>query len=111
MEKLNILWTTTNRETISYMLKMYAINARLNGWWDEINIIIWGGSAKLIGENEEVQSEVKEMLEHGIHIKACLVCSDKCGVTESLQKLGVETIYMGESLTSYLKNGEKILSL
>lgn len=111
MEKLNILWTTINRDTITNMIKMYSIGAITRGWFKDINIIVWGASAKLLGENEEVQAEVLEMIKNGIHIEACQACADQYGATETIHNLGVETKYMGEPLTAYLKNGEKILTL
>ena len=111
MEKLNILWTTTNRDTISKMIKMYAINAVHKGWWDKVNIIIWGASAQLVGENAEVQTEVKEMLEGGVTVQACQACAEQFGVADNIKALGVDVLYMGEPLTAYLKNDEKILTL
>lgn len=111
MNKLNILWTTTNRETISKMIVMYASNAIRNGWWRDVNIIIWGASAELVGKNTEVQHEVIELIKAGVHVQACKACADQFGVTERIQKLGVEVLYMGEPLTNALKNNEKILTL
>lgn len=111
MNKLNILWTTTNKDTIFKMISMYAINAKKNKWWDEIDVIIWGGSAKLVGEDTQVQTEVLEMLNQGINVKACLACADSFGVTDVFRKLGVTVEYMGEPLTQALKNNEKILTL
>ena len=90
---------------------MYAINSRLNGWWNEVNIIIWGASAKLVGSDEQVQSEVLEMISHGITIEACKACCDNFGVTDKLSELGVNVRYMGEPLTGYLKSEEKLLTI
>lgn len=111
MDKLNILWTTTNEDTIKNMIAMYSRNAIKKAYWKEVNLIIWGGSAKLIGESTQIQKLVKEMLHDGVKIEACKSCADQYGVTETLEKLGLDVRYMGEPLTHYLKNDEKILSL
>jgi len=111
MEKINILWTTTNRDTITNMILMYSTNTRQHGLWDEVNVIIWGGSAKLIGENVDVQAEVSEMIEKGVHVEACQACAEKYGAVETLRNLGVDVKFMGKPLTDYIKNGEKILTL
>ncbi|MGD0581511.1 MAG: DsrE family protein [Bacteroidales bacterium] len=111
MDKLNILWTTDNKDTVLHMLVMYATNSRLNGWWQEVNVIIWGASAKLVGTDTQIRAEVLEMLNHGITIEACKACSDNLGVTDKLTELGVNVRYMGEVLTNYLKSGEKILTI
>lgn len=111
MNKLNILWTTNNKDTIINMIAMYSINALKRGWWEEVNIIIWGASAKLIGEDMEIQDYVKQMLEAGVQVEGCLACSEQFGVTETLRSIGVDLKYMGEPLTAYLKADEKILTL
>ena len=111
MDKLNILWTTDNKDTVLHMLVMYATNSRLNGWWQDVNLIIWGASAKLVGTDSQIQAEVLEMLNHGITIEACKACCDNLGVTDELTKLGINVRYMGEALTTYIKSGEKILTI
>jgi hypothetical protein len=111
MDKLNILWTTDNKDTVLHMLVMYATNSRLNGWWSEVNLIIWGASARISGTDKEIQEAISEMMEHGVTIEACKACCDRFEVTEKLTQLGVNVRYMGEALTSYIKSGEKILSI
>ena len=111
MDRLNILWTTDNKETVLHMLVMYATNSRLNGWWQEVNLIIWGASAKLVGTDNQIQAEVIEMMTHGISIEACKACCDNLGVTDKLIELGVSVRYMGEALTGYIKSGEIVLTI
>ena len=111
MDKLNILWTTDNKDTVLNMLTMYAINSKINDWWQNVNVIIWGASAKLVGHDSQVQAEIIEMIHQGIQIEACKDCCDNFGVTEKLIKLGITVRYMGKPLTDYIKAGEKILTL
>ena len=111
MDKLNILWITDNKDTIFNMLAMYAINSKTQDWWQEVNLIIWGASAKLVGKDTQVQTEVVEMINHGIQIEACKDCCDNFGVTDKLSKLGINVRYMGKSLTDYIKSGENILTI
>jgi hypothetical protein len=111
MERLNILWTTDNKETVFNMLSMYAINSKAKGWWQDVNVIIWGASAKLVGNDAQVQTEVAEMINQGVTIEACKDCSDNFGVTDKFIKLGINVRFMGQPLTDYLKSGEKILTI
>ncbi len=111
MDKLNILWTTDNKDTVLNMLAMYAINSKINKWWYSVNVIIWGASAKLAGTDTQVQTEVVEMLHAGVTIEACKECSDRFGVTDKLSEMGINVRYMGKPLTDYLKSGEKIVSI
>ena len=111
MQKLNILWTSGEKETAMHMLSMSAINARAHGWWQEVNLIIWGASAKLAGSDPEVQERVAEMMNHGVKIEACRACSDNLGVTDKLSTLGVNVRYMGQVLTDYIKSNEKLITI
>ena len=111
MEKLNILWTTDNKDTVFNMLTMYATNSIKNNWWDEVNVIIWGASAKLIGNDTQIQTEVMEMISRGVNIEACKACSDNLGVTDKLIQLGVHVRYMGKALTDYIQANEKIITI
>ena len=111
MEKINILWTTTNKDTVINMISMYSINSIKNNWWKTVNVIIWGASAKLIGSDPEIQMEVQKMLGQGVLIEACKACSDNFGVTDKLVNLGINVRYMGEPLTGYIKNDEKVLTI
>jgi len=111
MDKLNILWTTDNKETVINMLAMYAINSKINNWWQNVNVIIWGASAKLVASDTQVQTEIIEMINQGVQIEACKACSDNFGITDKLTKLGINVRYMGEPLTDYIKSGEKILTV
>ncbi len=110
-EKLNILWTTDNVNTALNMIAMYATASKKNGWFSEVNIIIWGGSNALIKENTDVQNAIKTMIEAGVTIQACRVCSERIGTVELLEALNVEVDYMGEPLTEILKTEEKLLTL
>ncbi|MCD8030892.1 MAG: DsrE family protein [Bacteroides sp.] len=111
MDKLNILWTTDNKDTIFNMLSMYAINSKKRQWWKEVNVILWGASVKLAGYDTQVQTEILEMLNNGISVEACKDCCDTFDVSETLSKLGINVRYMGQYLTEYLKNGEKVLTI
>lgn len=110
-DKLNILWTTDNKDTVFNMLSMYAINSINRGWWKHINIILWGASVKLAANDTQVQTEIMEMIQAGVTIEACQDCCENFGVTSIINKLGITVKYMGASLTQYIKDGEKILTI
>lgn len=111
MDKLNILWTTDNKVTILNMFAMYASNSKQNGWWKEINVIVWGASTKLLCEDKQVQFEVKEMIKKGITFEACKSCADTFEASAIFDKLGIDVRYTGLALTKYLKSGETVLTI
>ena len=101
--KLVVLWTSKDREVALKMVFMYTLNAKLRGWWEEINFIVWGPSANLLSQDEELKDHILKMQEVGIKIMACKACSDSYGVSEQLEHLGIDVRYMGEPLTAFLK--------
>lgn len=110
-DKLNILWTNADVITAEKMVMMYAINAKINDWWRDITIIIWGSTAKLAAENKLIQEKIKQALHVGVKVSACKACADQLGVSEKLADLGIELKYWGEGLTEILKENEKLLTI
>jgi hypothetical protein len=109
--EIYMLWTNSNQISAKEMVFMYAINSKLNGWWDKVTLIVWGNATQLLKENDELKHLAKEALEHGVHLTACKKCADDLGATSILESIGVEVIYWGEPLTKLLKEGKKILYL
>ena len=102
---LVVLWTSGDREVALKMVFMYTMNSKKKGWWEEVIFIVWGPSAKLLAEDSELQKELGVMAEHGVILEACKKCSDMYGVSDKLEELKIDVKYMGEPLTSYLKQG------
>ena len=103
VEKLVVLWTSGDPEVAKKMVFMYTYNAKKNGWWKDITLIIWGPSAKLLTEDVELQETIKNMGEIGIHLLACKGCADQYDVSEDLENLGIEVKYIGVELTDFIK--------
>jgi hypothetical protein len=109
-ETLVVLWSSGDREVALKMVFMYTLNAKLKGWWHNVIFIVWGPSAKLLSEDRELQEQTRRLEEAGVVLEACKKCSDLFGVSASLEALHIEVKYMGEPLTSYLKEGIKVLT-
>ncbi len=107
---LVVIWSSGDREVALKMVFMYTYNAKLRGWWDDIIFIVWGPSEKLLAEDKELQNYLKKMLETEIVVEACKACSDMYGVSDQLEKLGVDVKFMGVPLTDYLKADMKIIT-
>jgi hypothetical protein len=108
--KLAVLWTSADREVALKMVFMYTYNAKMYEWWDDIELIVWGPSSKLLAEDSELQNYVKKMLEADVKVVACKACSNSYGVTEVLEGLGIDVIYMGKPLTEILKSEAKLIT-
>ena len=75
MKKLHLLWTTGEKEVAMKAIFPYLINAKANGWWDEINLIIWGPSAQLTAGDKDIQRQIQDTLDSGITVEACQACT------------------------------------
>jgi len=110
-ERLTILWTNADPLTARKMVLLYALNAKRNGWWDEVTVLVWGGPARLIAEDEEVRLAVEQNIASGVFFTACKKCSDDLGVSGQLEALGIETKYWGVGLTELIKSGAPLLTV
>jgi hypothetical protein len=109
-DKLVIVWTSDNPYTAERMVLMFAHAAKTAGWFEEVTLIIWGPSAKMVAENIKMQEKLKAMQEDGVEIRACVVCANMYEVTEDLKAMGIDVRGMGKPLTDYLKGGAKVLT-
>lgn len=110
-ERLYILWTNADPVTSEKMVMMYGINSKISCWWNEVTIIIWGTTAKLVAENSLIQEKIKQALHVGVNVSACKACSDQLGVSDILMELGIEVKYWGEPLTEILKENRRLLTI
>ncbi len=109
-DRLVVLWTSGDRDVAMNMVFMYALNAKLAGWWEDVTFIVWGPSARLLSGDAELQAELEKMKKAGIVLEACIACSERYGVTEKLRELGVDVKGMGKPLTAYIKEGRRVLT-
>lgn len=105
-----VVWTTDNKEAIHNMIFLYTLNAKLKGWFDEVTLLVWGASQRILVEDTDIQSKIKEMSDAGVHVKACQKCSENLDIKETLQSCGVEVFYTGVLLSDWLKSGKPILT-
>lgn len=108
---LHILWTTGEALTAEHMVLMYAANAKRNGWWDEVTVIVWGAAVRLLSEDEQVRFRVRESQEAGVKFTACRTCAERMGFVEDLRRMGVETILWGPPLTELLREHAPLLTV
>uniref|UniRef100_UPI003216C9F3 DsrE family protein n=1 Tax=uncultured Draconibacterium sp. TaxID=1573823 RepID=UPI003216C9F3 len=109
--KLVVLWTSGDPEVAEKMAFMYTYNAKKQGWFDEVVLIIWRPSSKLASENKMIQDYIQKMQEVGVKTEACLYCAKMYGVDKKLEEMGVDVKGMGIPLSDYLKEGWQTLSL
>jgi hypothetical protein len=108
--KLVVLWTSGDRDVALKVCFMYTHAAKNNGWFEDVRLVVWGPSAKLLSHDLELQQKIKAMQKDGVEVLACIACANQYGVTEDLQKLDIKVKGMGVPLTDMLKSGWKQLT-
>jgi hypothetical protein len=102
-DKLVVVWTSGDKEVAMKMVFMYTFNAKKFEWWDDITLLVWGPSSKLLSEDKELQDYVKTMLDSGIYVLACKGCADLYEISDELEQIGVTVRYTGKDLTNFIK--------
>ena len=111
MKHLHILWTNADETTGKLMVMMYAKNAMENHWWDQVTVIVWGGTVKLLAQSPALQEEMAQAREWGVHFTGCIACAQELGAVEEMERLGVELYKWGPPLTELLQSGQPLLTI
>ena len=109
-EELVVLWTSGDKDVAKNMVFMYTLNAKKRGWFEDVTFIVWGPSSKLLSDDTELQATLKEMIDEGVRVEACLRCAENYGVVEKLKDMGIDVKLMGEPLSNYLKEDRKVIT-
>ena len=109
-DTLVVVWASGDPDVAEKSCLMYASAAKRFKWFDQVILVVWGPSEKLLAENETLKAKVASMKESGITVQACVACANMYGVADSLKVCKVDVIGMGVPLTRYLKRGYKVIS-
>ena len=108
--RLAVIWSSGDPEVAHRVCFMYTENAKKQKWFEEVTLIVWGPSARLLAGDKDLQAKIKTMIDNGVKVQACLACADSYGVTDRLRTLGIDVKYMGKPLTDLIKQGWHILT-
>ncbi len=97
--RLCVVWTSGDPDVAKNVGFMYAHNAKRRGWFDDVHLVVWGPSAKLLAESKVLQDEVKAMQKTGVVVEACVACAKNYGLVDALKGLGIDVKPMGEPLS------------
>jgi len=109
-DRLAVLWTSGDSEVAEKVCFMYTHNAKKQAWFDDVTLIVWGPSSRLLAGDKDLQEAVKQMLTDGVKVEACKACADMYGVSDKLAEIGIDVKYMGQPLSRMLKADWKVLT-
>ena len=83
---------------------MYAFNAIRFGWLDDVKVIFFGPSQKLLVEDERVSRAAQEITAKE-KPSVCKYISDQDGTSEKIEEFGLEVVYVGPVISDFIKDG------
>lgn len=110
IDRLAVLWTSGDPEVAHRVCLMYTHAAKSNGWADDVTLIVWGPSSRLLAADKDVQAKVKQMMEDGVRVEACIACANSYGIADDIRALGIEVKPMGKPLTDMMNSDYKVLN-
>jgi len=108
--KLLVVWTSGEREVALKVVFMYSAYANQNRWWHKVRLLVWGPSAKLLTEDQELQDYVQKMMAAGVEVIACERSANSYRVSEKLKEMGIQVINVEKRFTTMLKSDWKTLT-
>ncbi len=110
LNRLAVVWSSGDPDVAHRVALMYTHAAKKAGWFDDVELIVWGPSARLLAGDKDLQAKIGEMQADGVVVEACVVCADSFGVSDRLRELGLPVKPMGKPLSDMLKGDWKVIT-
>jgi len=101
--KVFIVLSSADKEVALEVGLVYPLNAIKKKWMDEVKVVIFGPSEKIVAYDAEVQERIRELQEVGIEVMACKWCSDRMGISKILEGIGIKVVYVGSIMSELLR--------
>ena len=103
---LVVLWTSGDPDVAHRVALMYAHGAKTAKWFEEVRVIVWGPSQRILVGDKDLKAKIADMKKDGVIVEACSACAGSFGVAEALRELDLPVKPMGNPLTEYLKDSK-----
>jgi hypothetical protein len=101
--KLLVIIASGNRETVLTAL-MYSKNTIKYGWIEDVRVIFFGPSENLLVSDSDVTASANELA--GLRPPvACKFLSDRDGLSERIESLGISVDYVGSMIADLMNDG------
>ena len=62
VNRISILWTSGDPAVAEHVVMPYSFYSKKAGWFDEVRLIVWGPSSKLLSESEVLTENLSSLL-------------------------------------------------
>ena len=101
--KLLIIIATGEKEKAKTGM-MYARNAIKHRWLEDVKVVFFGPSERLVAEDEDMAKRAQEIAK----LSECVACkhiSDTESLSGNLSKLGIKIEYVGPIISNLIEDG------
>ena len=102
-KKLLVIIASGDREKVLTAL-MYAKNTIKYGWLEDVRVIFFGPSENLLSGDSDIRESAAELANYGQPV-ACKFLSDRDGLSEHIEGLGITVDYVGSMIADLIKDG------
>lgn len=96
--RLALVWTSGDPDVAHRMALMFSHASKSQGWYDEVQVIVWGPSQRLLVGDKDLQAKIAQMRDDGVVVRACIACATSYGIVDDLRALGLPVEPMGKPL-------------
>lgn len=104
--RLAMVWTSGDPDVAHRMALMFSHASKQAKWYDEVTVIVWGPSQRLLVGDKDLQAKIAKMREDGVIVRACIACANSYGIVEDLRALGLPVEPMGKPLADMMQSDE-----
>ncbi len=104
--RLALVWTSGDPDVAHRMALMFSHAAKQAKWYDEVTVVVWGPSQRLLVGDKDLQAKVAKMREDGVIVRACIACANSYGIAEDLRALGLPVEPMGKPLADMMQSDD-----
>ena len=101
---LFVVWTSGDPDVAHRVALMSTHAAKRFGWFDNVTLVVWGPSQRLLCADKDLKAKIKEMQDDGVSVEACIACARTYGLVDELKELGLPVYGQGEPLSKALKD-------
>ena len=107
---LVIIWTSGDRDVALKTVLSYALNSKLNGWMQNVTVLVWGPSVQLLAKDKMIQNVFTYMKQAGVTILVDKKCVDEYQLNNEITGLNLEIKSLGKPLSSFIQQRRTILT-
>ncbi len=101
-----LLWLASGDRSKLMPGLLWGLNARRRGWVDEVRVVVFGDSERLLAADDELFDMVQQ-------IEGTLFCrhvAESEGTAERLEQKGANVAYVGEPIAQAIADGFTVLT-